>query len=61
MAKSPFLNSIREFMLVRHYSLRTINQYLYLLDSPISYFSSQTTSPQVVQPGCRTVSDPLVC
>ncbi|WP_438971932.1 integron integrase [Methylophaga sp.] len=29
MSSSPFLNSIREFMLVRRYSLRTIDSYLY--------------------------------
>lgn len=29
MAKSPFLESMREFMLVRSYSLRTINTYIH--------------------------------
>lgn len=29
MSSSPFLNSIREFMLVRRYSRRTIDSYLY--------------------------------
>ncbi|MBI1194606.1 MAG: integron integrase [Gammaproteobacteria bacterium] len=29
MSKSPFLNSIREYMLVRRYSRRTIDTYLY--------------------------------
>src|SRR5690606_19707013 len=29
MSSSPFLNSIREFMMVRRYSRRTIDSYLY--------------------------------
>jgi len=29
MLSSPFLNSIREFMMVRRYSRRTIDSYLY--------------------------------
>ena len=29
MSSSPFLGSIREYMLIRHYSIRTIKSYLY--------------------------------
>lgn len=29
MSSSPFLRSVREYMLVRHYSIRTIKSYLY--------------------------------
>lgn len=29
MSQSPFLTSIREYMLVRRYSLRTIESYVY--------------------------------
>ena len=29
MSSSPFLWSIREYMLIRHYSIRTIKSYLY--------------------------------
>lgn len=29
MSQSPFLSSVREFMLARHYSVRTIDAYLY--------------------------------
>ena len=29
MSRSPFLASIREYMLVRRYSLRTIKSYVY--------------------------------
>ena len=41
MAKSPFLNSIREFMLVRHYSLRTINTYIYWIHQYIIFHHKQ--------------------
>ena len=37
MSKSPFLNSIREFMLTRRYSLRTIKSYLYWIKAFINF------------------------
>ena len=39
MAQSPFLDSIRRFMLVRGYSRRTIDAYLYWIKRFILYHS----------------------